>query len=225
MNGIQERAGAGIGRGIYSYPQASALLMVSRNKVARWADGYTFPRKHDRGISAPVLQTQRKAKGVISFAELIELFFVHEYTNYGIPLAHVRRTAQALAPDLGPFPFASAKLKTDGRYLLREVDGVLIKPDVQQLMCEFAAEFLHDVEFEQGIARIYRPKAGRGAVVIDARKLFGAPFVEGSGVPTGAIYDLFKAEQDFDAVASWFEVPVESVRNAVEFEASCRRAA
>lgn len=220
-----ERVQAGIGHGAYSYAEASMILGASRARIARWADGYTYPRKADIGKSDPVLQTDRAHKGVISFHELIELFFVQRYTSLGVPLKNVRDTAKALSPELGPYPFASGKLKTDGRILARE-DGVgLIRPDVRQYVADFAAEFFEHVGIQDDLAVRFYPEAGKGLIVLHAERLYGQPIVEDGGVPTAQLYRLFKAEQNWERVADWFEIPVRSVKAAVDFEVTCRQVA
>jgi hypothetical protein len=53
--------------------------------------------------------------------------------------------------------------------------------------------------------------------------------VRGAVVPTATILDAFVAEGDipirqaYENVASWFQMPVESVREAIDFEFSLRQ--
>ncbi|RYG44328.1 hypothetical protein EON79_15120, partial [bacterium] len=108
----------GLEHGVYSYGEAAAVVGVSRERLRRWADGYTDKRKHDLGVKEAVLQSERR-KGVLNFYELIELFFVREYVNLAVPLEQVRQTAKRLAERIGPYPFASAELVVAGRELLR----------------------------------------------------------------------------------------------------------
>jgi len=222
---MQDRAAPGLGHGAYSYSEAAMIVGASRERIRRWADGYTYPRKHDVGVSAPVLQTDRDARGVLSFHELIELFLVRKYNDFGVPLDHIRRTAAALSEDLGPYPFASAKLKTDGKILLRETEAGLIQPAVRQLVADYAKDFLKLVDFERDVAVRFHPEAGGGLIVIDSERSYGQPIVEKEGVPTSTIYRLFLKEQDFDRVAEWFQVSVESAKAAVIYEAECRNVA
>jgi hypothetical protein len=46
---------SGLEDGVYSYAEAARLLGVSRQRLARWADGYFYPRRTGEGFSAPVL--------------------------------------------------------------------------------------------------------------------------------------------------------------------------
>jgi len=55
-------------------------------------------------------------------------------------------------------------------------------------------------------------------VVLDPRRQFGQPIIENGGAQTSAIADAVKAEGSIEAVASWFEIDPDAVRQAVEFE-------
>jgi uncharacterized protein (DUF433 family) len=214
-----------IGRGIYGISEAARLLRRPRAQVARWANGYTYERTHDMGKIAPVLQTDRGDKRAITFHELIELFFVREYTNVGIRLGHIRDTATAMAAEYGPFPFATKKLLTDGRRLVAVSEKGLISPATCQLIADFAHEFVHEVTFEDDFVRLWMPKEGDRAVVVDPTRAFGEPILAVTGTPTRAIYRAYLREQDFGRVAAWYDISDLLVKVAVEFESRFSNAA
>ena len=64
------------------------------------------------------------------------------------------------------------------------------------------------------------PIPGRKVVVIDPRRSFGRPIVNAGSVPTGVLASAVRAEKSIEYVASLYEVPVGSVREAVAFEKS-----
>ena len=219
------RAHPGLFHGVYSYQEAARLVGVTVQRIVRWADGYTFPRKLGRGQSAPVLQTERQA-GVLSFEELLELFFVREYVALKIPLQHVRRTAEVLTSTFGAFPFSHANLVVNGRELIIEnASQILSRPDVGQLVADFARDHVRSVEFRRDIAsRYYPPEFGK-EVYLDKEIRAGEPVLGKHAIPTRAVFSLWEAEQDIASVADYYDIATDLVSVAVRYEGQWRLAA
>lgn len=207
-----------LGQGIYGIAEASRLLRRPNARVRRWANGYSYERKHDRTERPPVLQTGRINRDSLTFRELIELFFVREYTNAGIALTEVRDTARALAKDYGEHPFAAQKLLTDGKRLLAISDYGLIAPATCQLIAEYAGELVKEFDFAEDFVNVWRPKEGANAVEVNPGRAFGEPILAETGTPTRALFRTFQVEQNFDRVADYFDVKPELVKQAVGFE-------
>lgn len=62
------------------------------------------------------------------------------------------------------------------------------------------------------------PLSRRSEVVIDPERSFGQPVLSATGVPTRALAEAVAAEGSVGKVAKLYQVPVPSVRQAVEFE-------
>jgi uncharacterized protein (DUF433 family) len=54
--------------------------------------------------------------------------------------------------------------------------------------------------------------------MLDPLRNFGEPIVTKEGVPTRVLARSYQAEHSMARVAKWYDVDVESVRAAVEFE-------
>lgn len=215
----------GLLHGVYSYREAARLLNVSTQRVARWADGYLFEVKYGWRFSAPVLQSPAHRQGVLSFPELMELFFVREYSGLGVRLQHIRATAEALAREVGPFPFTQKQLLVGGRELLvRQSEDILRRPDIGQLVADFAESLLHHVEIEADEVSRYYPPAFEREVLLDKHIRAGEPVVWESeySIPTRIIYALWEAEQDVDSVADYFNIPRHKVSVAIRYESEWR---
>ncbi len=212
--------------GVYSYTEAGRILKVTRQRVARWAEGYSYPLRTGWGQSAPVLQSKEHHKGVLSFPELIELFFVREFTALGVALPHIRKTAEALATEFGPFPFTRVPVLVNGRELLvRETERILRRPDIGQIVFSFAEDFAQWVEPEEDMVRRYYPPEYRKVVYLDRTIRAGEPVVSEYAVPTRIIYDLWLKEQDTESVAEYYNLPVPVVEVAIRYEGELRLAA
>ena len=215
----------GIYGGVYSYLEAARLLNIAPPRVRRWADGYTFQRKKGPGSSRPILQTDRYP-GVITFSELWELFFVREYIALGVNLQHIRATAEALSKEFGAFPFTNAKLLTNGRRLLIErANGLLQRPDIGQLVADFADSMLPRVEIRDDHVGVYRPESFDDQVYLDREIRGGEPVVSAFAIPTRAIYALWENERRIEAVAEYHDIEPSIVSIAVRYEGQWRLAA
>lgn len=219
------RSKPGLEYGVYSYREAARLLQVSSRRVARWADGYLFQVKYGWRFSAPVLQSPEHLQGVLSFPEVIELFFVREYCGLGVRLQHIRATAEALAKEVGPFPFTKRQLLVAGRELLvRQSEQILRRADIGQLVADFAESLARHVEIDaEEVSRYYPPSFER-EVVLDRRIRAGEPVVAEAGyaIPTRVIYALWEAEKNVDSVADYFNIPPQKVSVAVRYESEWR---
>jgi len=207
-----------LAQGIYGIVEAARLLHRPAAQVRRWANGYSYVRTYDRAKRPPVLQTGRSDKDALSFRELIELFFVREYTAVGISLLHVRETAKALAKEYGDHPFAAKKLLTDGKRLIAISDYGIIAPATCQLIAEYAYELIREFEFADDFVNLWRPKEGDNLIVVDPRRAFGEPILAETGTPTRILLRAYQVEQDFDRVADYYDLTVELVKRAIEFE-------
>jgi uncharacterized protein (DUF433 family) len=49
-------------------------------------------------------------------------------------------------------------------------------------------------------------------------RAFGKPIERLSGVPTYVLYGMSQAGETVDAIADWYEVEPEGVRDAIEYE-------
>jgi uncharacterized protein (DUF433 family) len=164
----------------------------------------------------------------LSFLDLMEVRFVDAFLKADLSLAKVRRAAQ-LAKELvgSDHPFSTQKFCTDGKRIFAEIetpDGQKTTLDLERsqfgIYDVIAPSLLKGVEFDaSGQAARWRPyEHDMPRVVLDPRRQFGQPIVDRGGAQTSVIADAVKAEGSIDAVARWFEIDPEAVRQAVEFE-------
>jgi uncharacterized protein (DUF433 family) len=208
--------------GVYSYREVARILRVSSRRVARWADGYTYVTRTGPRAAAPVLQSTRQ-RGLLTFDELMELFFVREYVALGVQLPHIRRTAEVLAQEFGPYPFTHARLIRSGReLLLRTAQDVLLRPDVGQIVADFAADLTGIIRFrDDHAARLYFPELGN-VIYVDRDVRFGEPVATEHAVPTRAIHALWRKEQRIEPLEHYFGIAANQVTAAIRFETECR---
>src|SRR5262249_22529914 len=116
--------------------------------------------------------------------------------------------------------------KTDGMRIL----GEIAKSSDNDALLDFARgrstfeqmippDLFEGVEFNNWSEPIlWWPMGDARSVVLDPQRCFGAPIIARSSVPTGVLKAAFDAEQSVEFVARWYDVNVEDVKNAIEFE-------
>ncbi|MDO8588434.1 MAG: hypothetical protein Q7T82_15510 [Armatimonadota bacterium] len=218
----------GLGSGIYTHAEAARLLRVSTAKARNWAEGYTYQIDGRERTKAPVLQRRAGQPGLLTFHDLIELFFVREFRNAGVSLQDIRGAAKLLSEKWDtPYPFACRKLDTDGVQILMAAGEHYENVARQQNVFRFAEDFFKNIDFSDDcLAEKWWPMGRDKLVVIDPHRSFGTPIDLKSGVRTEILYAAYQAEdRDVEAVANWYEIPPEQVKAAVEFEETWLKAA
>lgn len=205
--------------GAYSYSAAARLLNVSAEKVRKWSKGYTRKVRYseERRAYAPVLQTDHES-GYVSFLELVELIYCREFRKLDVTLPTIRRAAENLAREVGPYPFASRELLVGGRRLVETLgDDLVLDAASQQIMLR-VGEFLRpQVSFgdDARVGRLFAADAT--AIYLDPRVRFGEPVLASRPVPVQTVAKLFAVERDEERVAEYFRIAPLQVRQAVAF--------
>jgi len=221
--------------GIYTPAEAAKLLGLPRARLQRWIKGYKY--RLPKGADLPYLRkepvvppTLRPIKGytALTFLDLIELLFVKAFSGRGVSLQYIRRAAiEASQIFQTNHPFAFRRLYTDGKYIfvqLQEINGreslLELVRGGQYVFHKIIREYLDQVEFDTTteIAIRWWPLGRKHPIVVDPKISFGAPIIDPVGVPTAAVAETYLAEGSIEAVASWYELSVKQVREAVHFE-------
>jgi uncharacterized protein (DUF433 family) len=131
------------------------------------------------------------------------------------------------------YPFSSDRFRVVGRTILAEIeskegDGQLLdlvrdQWTFDKLVLETLRQGLDYAGKDQ--PQSWAPLGRERAVVVHPARAFGAPVVLPFGIRTRVLADSYRAEQSHEAVARWYNVTVEAVKDSVEFEESIRRAA
>jgi len=225
---VREQTRPALGTGIYSLAEAARLLSVTPRRLRGWAEGYRHRRGDEIRTSAPVLDRDSSGPGLLTFRELIELFFVREFIDAGVKLPKIRAAHERLRAEWEtPYPFAFGKLFTDGKELLIAAGDDYHEVASQQSVFSFAERFFKDVDFDEAqLARCWWPLGHGRLIVLDPTRAFGAPIEVRHGIRTEILYNAFAAENgDAKAVADWYETDEQAVLDAVAFEERWRKAA
>ena len=213
-----------LGVGLYTTAEASRLAHIPARRISRWLLGY----KHTNGESPPLWTPGLPRVGgnlEISFLDLMELRFVQAFLEAGVSLVTIRSALErARRVFKVERPFATRRFRTDGRRIFLDVqdqvqDARLIDLNRSQYAFrDLVAPSFKGLEFDADRVVRWRPWVERSMIVVDPRRSFGAPIIDGSGVPTRALLDAYRVAKSFRVVAADFETTERAVRNAVAFE-------
>ncbi|MCA0438338.1 MAG: DUF433 domain-containing protein [Austwickia sp.] len=219
-------------RPVYGMAQIDRVLGLQSGTAKRWIDGYQRQGRHYE----PVVRHESTGNDVATWGEFVETRLLSEYRDAGVPLIRLRPAVEMLRRELGtPYPLASARIWLDvsGRELVRRVQDVVSLDKPLQLVIVRTGQQVLDWSpqardfsessdwvnsgFGEQICRL-RPRASIEEVVIDPLVSFGEPTVQGRGVRTEIIGELFRAGEPVDAIADMYEMTRLQVDAALRYE-------
>lgn len=220
-------------RPLYDLGEAARLLELSTRKVRRWLDGY-----ERAGVRyPPVIRQEHTGDDVVTWGEFVELGYLREYRDAGVPLQTLRPFVSRLREEFGiPHPLAHEGVYlAERRQLVLQVQqatGVSpalymvvdsAKKDGQLVLSQPVGAFLRRVEFDQGTARRWLPSGHGSPVVVDPSLSFGVPTVR--GIRTEILADAFTEGESVETLAEDFGLSTVEVEAALRSEQRWRRAA
>ena len=218
-----------IGRGVYSLSEATVLTGLNRHRIRRWTQGYRFKYHGVTQTMPPIIGQELGADGLplLSFADLIEIRFLDTFWRKGVTSKTLRIVAQRAKELLGRHhPFSTQIFRSDGRTILAEItketgDKALLDIlDKQYVFDKVIDPYLYSgLEFnELKEPTRWWPLGMQRSIVIDPHRSFGAPIVARTGVPTRILSKAVTAEQPAEFVAKWYDLRLDEVQDALEFE-------
>jgi uncharacterized protein (DUF433 family) len=219
-----------LGKGIYSVSFASRLTGIPSSSIKRWLLGYSRRANGTTQNYPPVLEDDLgliEGRLFLSFLDLIEVQFLEAFLRHGVRWTTIREAASNARQLLGTsHPFSTKRFSTDGkRILVSSTEGIEDRKlmdliDSQLEIVEMVEPLLRGtIEFSNyDLASRWWPLGREKQILIDPRYSFGRPVVSESRVPTDVLTATYKATESVEEVAEWYEIDVESVRQAIEYE-------
>ena len=203
--------GAGLGIGIYSVPQAAAIVErhreISRAQIRRWITVVKPPTQ-----SASTTTT-------IDFLDLIGLEMVCRFRDTGVSLQKVRRVLEGLRtrfPDIR-HPLAEESFYTDGSNVWFESHGhaeeIIGRRVGQRAITSAIKTFAEEIRFIDGRAASWDVADW---IEINPRICFGAPVVAGTRIPVRSIVASLAVDPP-EEVARGFNLSMTRVKACAEF--------
>lgn len=215
-------------RPIYGMAEVDALLGLKGGTARRWIDGYERKAKH----YDPVVRESTTGVELVTWGEFVETRLLAQYRESGVPMLRMRPVVEGLRQRLGVrYPLATVRPYVDAdRRVVYEVQQAADLEESMRLVVEAgsgqlvlaasARSFMRTAEFEQvddeQIVTRIRPLGLTRQVVIDPSRRSGSPVVRAT--PTDVIAELIRAGEPIEWVAQQYELSVEQVLDAWEYE-------
>lgn len=172
----------------------------------------------------------------LSFLDLISMLVMKGLLAQGVSLGSIRKAERYLGSEFGlyPYPLARKMIWTDGRHVLFDPrsplrtelppDSPLMSADKrgQWAFTEILSQYLRQVDYgQEDIAIAWSPT---DRVKLDPSVQFGQPCVAGTRVTTHPIYCLYKAGDPLDTIAYLYDISVDDLTAAIEWESRLEQA-
>ena len=212
-----------IGAGIYTIPDIALILGIPYSKVLRWINSFwndRFGNQYQYSYSWNVDLTK-----AVNFHTLIELFTFYELSQAGVSTRELLKVHDILSDQYSThYPFATKMildgLRTDGKKVLFEQkDGSIYTVDgTLQFKLGFVKEFFKNLDFaSDSLAMRFWPIGKEKKIVCDPHHQFGQPVIAGTNIQSEVLYKMYLAKEPIKFIAELYELPVISVKNAIEF--------
>ena len=200
-------------REMYCKSDAARLLGIAPQTLGNWLDGYTASngRRHPAVLRAEPRATHHAAPRYVTWGEFIEAGHLAAYCQQQrMPLKRLREYASAWrGSSNAPYPLARCKLgATPGCDL----------NDNGTASAESVAAFFERVDFEGDIAVRYWPDGRDAYIVVDPRRQFGTPIIEGTRLSTEVLFGTNAAGDSAEWLAHAYGLDLVQVEAAIRFE-------
>lgn len=212
-----------IGEGIYFLHDIAIILGLDYSLVRRWISGYwdehfksTFGEKKNRAIN---------------FYSLIEFYTFYKLREKGVSAQELRRAHKIMSDELNTnYPFAVAdsfnfekrKYKSHVWYGVKDAETNtvnLIKADGKgQISLSFMQTFIEKIEYDKNnLATRFFPLDNSKNVVVDPKRQFGQPTIEGTNIKTQTIYHLHLGGETNENICTLYSLTSDKVQDAINF--------
>lgn len=203
------------------------MLGIEGRTIRRWFDGYTTSRQGVK-IEYPAWMNQPDGD-LLTFTDLIELWFVKQFQVHGVRLPRIRSTYHKMAQELRcPHPFLKKNywLVVSKNILTVDVasdrtNRIVSDPESRQLyLNEIALDVGNKIEFDpDDFARRWFPLGRNRPIQVDPAMGHGETTITGRRLRTKDIFNLWKAEdQDNSLVKEAFRLSEDELEAALEWE-------
>ena len=214
----------------YAISEAAGYLRLPTSTLRSWLLGQRYyDAQRAARLFKPVIDIADPRKKQLSFINLVEAFVLAGIRrDHAVPLPKVRKALAYVRRSFGTHqPLAEEQFVTDGVDLFVEKYGALVgvSQEGQLQMREVIRERLRRVRRDpKGLPEkiILFPAAGSGQgradVVIDPRRSFGRPVLDGLGIRTTVVFERFMAGDNIELLAHDYAVPAQAVQDAIRCE-------
>ena len=204
-----------LGGGIFLPKDVSKILDLPYHKVRRWIFEF-WDKRFGKEWAYSFGDIGNKA---IDFHTLIEFYVFYQLRENGLSSQKIQKTHHELSKIFKTkYPFAHAKISTDGKNIWFEKFENLVNTDGKnQISLKLIlAPFLKKIEYgANNIAEKYYPLNNSKNIVVDPKRQFGQPIVTGTNVKAAVIYSLFEGGENSKDIGHLYSLTEKQVNDAI----------
>lgn len=210
-----------LGKGIYSIPEAAAILNMPVSKVRRWVKKY-WELEFLQLADASYTWGERREKA-FHFLTLIEIIAVDSFREIGVSFPKIKLAHSKLSEILETnYPFAHAELMTDGKRIFHHyLEESLLEVDEKQQFSftQLVAPYCQKIDFQDKnhLAERFWPLGKDHDIVVDPHHSFGQPVIKGTNTAVETIYSMLNAGESAKFVASIYDLNLNAVEDVMSF--------
>jgi uncharacterized protein (DUF433 family) len=210
-----------LGSGIYTIPDISKLLKLPQAKVRRYLNEYWDERLGKKLFNETYSWSVGNNIKAVNFYTLIELYTCFHLQELGVTPRQILKSRITMAKDLNvPYPFASAKLLSDGKKIWYEFKDSIVNADgtKQTDFVEFIRTFAGKIEFNsEKIAEKFWPAGRESDVVVNPHHQFGQPVLNGTNINAEVIFSMYESGEPIDAIGILYDLTSKQIADAISF--------
>jgi len=211
-----------LGYGIYTMPDISRILRIHRRKVNRFVAEYWDERLGKKLFSDSYSWTADGRTRAVNFYVLIEFYTFFKLQELGVKPKTILGARNSIAKELGiNYPFASAKLLTDGKRIWYEFKNDVINADGSQQtnFVTIIEEFAKKIDFTKHtkLAERFWPAGKNNSIVVDPNHQFGQPTIKGTNINAEVILSMYKSGEPLDAIGILYDLSQKEITDAISF--------
>jgi uncharacterized protein (DUF433 family) len=209
------------GEGIFTLPDVAKILHLPKQNVWRWANEF-WDKKFSAQHGGVVYLMGTGRDKTVDFYTMIEFYVFSRLREYGVSAQKIQKAHKALSEKLNtPYPFATYQLLTDGRTIFFDDnnDGIVDADlSLQFNIKDAISPFCKKVDFgEDNLPARFWPQGKSSAVVVDPKRRFGQPIIEGTNILVDIIYSYYKAGETVEFIARLYDIATSKVYDAINF--------
>ena len=205
---------------MYRKSDAARLLGIAPQTLGRWLDGYVAA---DGTRRLPILRAEpatgrSTAPRFVTWGEFIEAGHLAAYRQQQrMPSRRLREYVSDWrgSSDV-PYPLARCKPCTGPGPLVHA--AVIDADPVAWAAARSVAAFFDRVDFDGDVPVRYWPDGRDAHIVVDPRRQFGSPIIEGTRMGTEVIYGMNVAGDPAEWLAHAYSLDLVQVEAAIRFE-------
>lgn len=210
-----------IGEGIYLAKDISAILNLDILKVNRWLTSYW-----NGSLGNGIKYTFGEKYKAVNFYSLIEFYTFYKLREKNVSVNQIKMLHDRLSElHNTPYPFAVScdifvsNTKKKNLLYYDHLGSLLDLNPKNQFSFSFLNQFLEKIEFDDdNIASRFFPLNKSKNIVVDPKRQFGQPIINGTNIRTNTIFNLYKGGERIEDICSLYDIQKAAVRDAIKYE-------